>query len=410
LSPPDPAPVESEFEVGTRPAPSIVFPLTGPHSFRNTFGAPRDGGLRRHAGIDIFARKGVPIVAVADGVIEKISEGVLAGRYVIVRHRGGWRSKYMHLDTDTPGTDDGLALGYAEDIEEGMSVAAGTILGFVGDSGNAETTLPHLHFALHQPDGLPINPYRALAKAPEAEAVYPTPVVHTLNTQLVGHLDPDRVGFNAAIAFGADHVFMGTWGNDEICPGTGVRVIDVSDPSEPVRVTAFAGDDDFPGTATDSVWVGRVITPTFVGEIAAVGLRLCDEDAMGRVGGRFAGFAIYDVSDPANPVLMSAVHSGERTHGVSHIEVLYRAGRLLAAATVPQSHLDHPDALGDLRIYELTDLLNVELLSDWDVRRDGPPLLVEALAAPAGEEALAGRSVTWTGPEQIVVAHSGPAW
>jgi hypothetical protein len=78
-------------------------------------------------------------------------------------HDDGWRSMYMHLNNDTPGTDDGRAIGFAEGIKEGMHVTAGTVIGFVGDSGNAESTAPHLHFELHQPDGLKINSFRATA-------------------------------------------------------------------------------------------------------------------------------------------------------------------------------------------------------------------------------------------------------
>ncbi len=198
--PPDTDIDEGDFVVGTRPAPPIVFPLAGDHFFHSTFGAPRDGGRRRHAGTDIFADRGVPVLAVADGVIEEMDQAVLAGQYIVIRHDNGWRSKYLHLDNDTPGTDDGLAIGYAEGIEVGVWVPAGTVIGYVGDSGNAETTAPHLHFALHQPNGLPIDPYRALVRAPEVPPTYLRLIPSVLNTSMVGYLDPDRTGFNAGIA------------------------------------------------------------------------------------------------------------------------------------------------------------------------------------------------------------------
>jgi murein DD-endopeptidase MepM/ murein hydrolase activator NlpD len=412
---PDPSPESVDFRVGTLPAPQIVFPVIGSASYRDTFGADREGGRRRHAGIDIFAGKGQPIVAVADGVIEKIGEGSLAGQYVIVRHDDGWRSKYLHLDNDSPGTDDGSAIGYARGIDMGMRVVAGTVIGFLGDSGNAENTVPHLHFELRQPNGLPINPYRALRRAPEVEALsallgtsipLESMMVTTFNTQLVGYLDPDGFGFNADITFNDDFVFIGTWGSEESCPGTGIRVIDVTDPSRPVRVGSFATGAEFPGTAAQAVWVGEVNTPKFRGDIAVVGVRLCDPGGAGGEDGPFVGLALYDLRDPYAPVLISSTHSGELTHGVQHLDIIARDGRLLAAAAVPQSLLHHPDGIGDIRFYDLTDLTNVKEISDWDLRRDGPSLLVESLEARVGAEALAGQSVSWLDGQHVVAAHS----
>lgn len=353
-----------------------------------------------------MARRGVPIVAVAAGVVEKIDEGNLAGQYVVVRHDNGWRSKYLHLDNDSPGTDDGLGSGYAEGIRVGMRVQSGTVLGFVGDSGNSEHTLPHLHFGLYQPDGLPINPYRALVAAPPAEPVYPTPVARTFNTELVGHLVPEGSGFNSDIAVSGDYVYLGSAGRSSVCPATGVRVIDVSDPARPEAVSAFATEEEFPGTATSSVWVGKVATRGFHGVLAVAAVQLCDEDYSASVAGRFAGLAIYDVGDPTNPVLLSTVHSGDQTRGASHVDLIADGDRLLAAATVPQSYLDHPDSLGDVRIYDLTRVFDIRELADWDVRRDGPPLLVETLGALVGDQSLAGRSASWADPDHLVVAHS----
>jgi hypothetical protein len=395
-----------DFVVGRLRAPPMVFPVIGPHSFVDTFGAPRDGGRRRHAGIDIMARKGVPIVAVAAGVIEKVDVGALAGQYVVVRHDDGWRSKYLHLDNDTPGTDDGLGVGYAKGIRVGMRVQAGTVLGFVGDSGNSERTVPHLHFGLYQPNGLPINPYRALRAAPVAEPVYPTPVARTFNTELVGHLALEGTGFNSDIAVNGDHVYLGSGGWGDICPGTGVRVIDVSDPTAPAVVTDFAGADEFPGTAVSSIWVDNVATGDFKGILAVVAMRLCDENQTARVAGRFAGLAVYDVGVPSNPVLLSTVHSGDHTGGASHVDLIGDGDRLLAAATVPQSLLDHPDGLGDVRIYDLTRVFDIEELADWDLRRDGPPLLAETLRTLVGDRSLAGESASWADPRHLVVAYA----
>jgi hypothetical protein len=396
-----------DFRVGHLPAPRLVFPLIGPNSFVDTFGAPRDGGRRRHAGIDIMARRGVPIVSVASGVVEEIDEGALAGLYVIVRHDNGWRSKYLHLDNDTPGSDDGQAAGYARGLRVGMRVQAGTVLGFVGDSGNSEHTVPHLHFGLYQPNGLPINPYRALVAAPAAEPVYPLPIARTFNTELVGHIVPDDTGFNADIAVYGDHAYVGTSGNGDVCPGTGVRIIDVSDPAEPQAVASLAGADQFPDTATPSVWVGTVPTIGIDRTLAVVAVQLCDEDDWSSVSGRFAGLAIYDVGGPTNPVLLSTVHSGDRTGGVSHVDVTTDGNRVLLAATVPGSYDDHPESLGDVRVFDLSRVFDIREVADWDIRRDGPPLMVESLGALLSDQTLDATGVSWDGTNRLVVSHSG---
>ncbi len=86
----------------------------------------------------------------------------------VPRRRLGW---YIHLNNDTPGTDDGLGWGFADGISSGVHVTAGQLIGWVGDSGNAEWTASHLHFELHHPDHGSVNPYPHLREA----VVLPTP-------------------------------------------------------------------------------------------------------------------------------------------------------------------------------------------------------------------------------------------
>lgn len=143
----------------------LYFPHTGVEiEFTDDWGAGRSGG-RRHQGTDIFSEKLTPVVAVADGFVERLGDGARPGFYVKLRHASDWSSWYMHLNNDTAGTDDGRAGragAYAEGIEEGTFVAAGDVIGWVGDSGNAEWTTSHTHFELHLA-GRPINPYPYLA-------------------------------------------------------------------------------------------------------------------------------------------------------------------------------------------------------------------------------------------------------
>ena len=144
-----------------------VFPHGDPDvRFSNDWGDGRSGG-RNHQGTDIFGPKGSPVVAIADGFVEHVEDWPRAGFALIIRHADGWSSHYYHLNNDTPGTDDGrggFAGAFASGIEEGVFVEAGQIVGYVGDSGNAEPSSAHTHFELHR-DGTATNPHPYLFTA-----------------------------------------------------------------------------------------------------------------------------------------------------------------------------------------------------------------------------------------------------
>lgn len=145
----------------------IRFPQeTEATTFSSTFGAPRSGG-RRHKGTDLMAPKMTEVYAAGDGVVTVIAASPLAGRYIEIDHGDGWSTRYIHLNNDTPGTDDGKApwsLTVAPSVFEGSSVEAGQLIGWVGDSGNAEWTGPHTHFEIAYL-GRQIDPYSLLEEA-----------------------------------------------------------------------------------------------------------------------------------------------------------------------------------------------------------------------------------------------------
>jgi hypothetical protein len=106
--------------------------------------------------------KGFPVLAAADGVVGWIGSTCC---YMSIVHGEGWETWYIHLNNDTPGTDDGLGWGFAAGIAPGVTVVKGQLIGWVGDSGNAESVGPHLHFEIRK-DGAPIDPYPYLLAAP----------------------------------------------------------------------------------------------------------------------------------------------------------------------------------------------------------------------------------------------------
>ncbi len=147
----------------------LVFPVEGDHHLADTFWAGRSHGI--HHAQDIMADKMTPVLAAADGVVRLVNwtarEHMNPDRCcsLVIRHDDGWESRYIHLDNDTTGTDDGRGWGIKRAIRPGVRVEAGQHIAWVGDSGNAEDTPPHLHFELYDPSGTIVNPFAALVAA-----------------------------------------------------------------------------------------------------------------------------------------------------------------------------------------------------------------------------------------------------
>jgi len=380
----------------------IVFPVAGEHHYSNSWGAPRSGG-RTHQGIDIFAAKGTPVVAAADGRITRIATGERAGRYIVIRHAGGWETFYLHLNNDSEGTDDGLGGGSAPGIAVGARVGAGDVIDYVGDSGNAEETPSHLHLEIHSA-GVPVNPYPYLLTAGTTTdpgntlvAAPQRPAFRAENVTFIGNFDPGG-GFTADVAVHDDTAYLGTWGRPSACPGFGVRVIDVTNPSQPEGLGTIASAAEFPETSTDSVWVGPVDTTGFTGDLAAVAVRLCDTSEAGRSAELFRGLALYDVTDPAVPALLGTIDSGPMTQGVHEIDVaVHRDGSVVVAATVLQSLRHTSRTVGDLRLIDITDPAAPTQIADWDLRRNGPARVLQTMQATVYDELeLHTHSATWT--------------
>ena len=147
---------------------SITFPVAGPVTYGNDWGACRDGCARAHKGIDIIGDRLQPILAMHDGVIDHLVDHPTAGNGVVIRDDDGWEYHVYHVNNDTPGTDDGadpVAWRYAQGIQAGVRVTAGQLIGWMGDSGNSEGSVPHAHVEIHVPGGQAINPYWSLRQA-----------------------------------------------------------------------------------------------------------------------------------------------------------------------------------------------------------------------------------------------------
>jgi len=120
-------------------------PVAGAVSFTDTWGDPRSGG-RSHRGVDMIAARGTPIVAIYSGTIRRFSNSTLGGKSIYFWSDAGDMYYYAHLD-------DFAAVSVGQHVEQGH------VIGYNGSSGNASSSLPHLHFEFHPGGGSAVNPY-----------------------------------------------------------------------------------------------------------------------------------------------------------------------------------------------------------------------------------------------------------
>ncbi len=196
----------------------LVFPADEPAAtgYRSHFWDDRYNG--DHHAQDLMAPKMTEVYAVASGTVTWIGYTCCT---ITLSHDDGWESHYIHLNNDTPGTDDGEAWGIAPGIERGSRVERGQLIGWVGDSGNAEGTSPHLHFELWAPGDVAVDSFASLKEAEAARG-------YVCDGEKATRVDTDgdhRIGgtpFDDVIV-GTDHpdtVAAGA-GDDLVCGGAG---------------------------------------------------------------------------------------------------------------------------------------------------------------------------------------------
>jgi hypothetical protein len=136
------------YDIALRVEPTLAFPVEGHgnESVLSPYGVERDGGRRSHEGIDIFASRGTPALAATDGFVRSISPNELGGKVVwLSDERRAQTLYYAHLDSQA--------------VSAGERVHRGDTLGFVGNTGNARTTRPHLHFGIYRPGAGAVDPF-----------------------------------------------------------------------------------------------------------------------------------------------------------------------------------------------------------------------------------------------------------
>jgi murein DD-endopeptidase MepM/ murein hydrolase activator NlpD len=149
------SPAPAPGDLGQLKQKALLFPVAGydRHQLRDNFAEMR--GSRVHEALDLLAPRGTPVLAVDDGVVKKLFDSKAGGHTVYQFDPSEtFCYYYAHLDR------------YADGLHEGQGVRKGDTLGYVGTSGNAPPTVPHLHFTIfklnadkHWWEGMPVNPF-----------------------------------------------------------------------------------------------------------------------------------------------------------------------------------------------------------------------------------------------------------
>ncbi len=135
-----------KIEITIKSVPLLAFPVSGKDKWaiQSRFGAPREGGRRTHHGVDIFAKRHTPIIAPVNGYVTRVDTARLGGRVIWLRDwKRGNNLYFAHLEDQR--------------VKEGKYVQRGDTIGTVGNTGNARTTPPHLHFGIYSRG--PVDPF-----------------------------------------------------------------------------------------------------------------------------------------------------------------------------------------------------------------------------------------------------------
>jgi hypothetical protein len=181
--------------------PNFVFPVVAKTTYTNDFGAPRWQG--RHQGNDLMAAKRSPVVAVEAGRVVKWTTSRSAGCMLYLYGRSGTMYMYVHLNNDRTRRNDNRGgcrngVAYAPGLAKSQNVQAGQLIGYVGDSGDANGIASHLHFELHPNGGRAVSPFRRLNAA--RHLLFPRPPsslrdisLRVGGTVVLTRLNPERI-------------------------------------------------------------------------------------------------------------------------------------------------------------------------------------------------------------------------
>ncbi len=190
-----------------------------------------------------------------------------------------------------------------------------------------------------------------------ARSTSPAAVVAS-NFEVVGHSDLGARDTNGDVWVHGDFAYVGTW--SEPCTGRGVKIIDVSTPASPRMIGRVANR---PGTSAEDVVVRHVSTPSFTGDLLAVGLQRCGSQRA--LDARQFGPQFWDVTDPFHPHKLSFLGLTTGGGGVHELDLFQRGSNVYALVATPFSEAFDPVPAGDFRIIDVTDPDHPMQVSAW---------------------------------------------
>jgi hypothetical protein len=224
----------------------------------------------------------------------------------------------------------------------------------------------------------PMPPVQAVAQAPiatataapttaPADAATPAPSAAEISTPAqplsasitpLGQVSFGGQGFNGDVFAHNGFAYVGTWGYGGACPATGVKIVDLSDPTQPRQTGVLAA---MPGTTQEKMIVRHVSTSAFSGDLLAVGIQRCDPTSHAPAGASF-----WDVSDPLNPVQLGFFPTGS-ARGVHELDLVQQGDRVLALLAVPYAERVSGGSELDFRIVDASDPRHPAQLAQWGV-------------------------------------------
>lgn len=200
-------------------------------------------------------------------------------------------------------------------------------------------------------------------------------------------------GFNGDIWGHRGFAYIGTWGTASNyparCPATGVRIVDLTDPSKPTLVGALA---TIPGTSQEDIYVAHVATAYFTGDLLATGIQACN-----RASDVQRGVDLWDVTDPRAPqhlAFWSSGPAGSGAQGGHEIDLVIRNERVYLGVAVPYAEI--LEQRGDFRLVDVTDPRNPAQVSSWGATLDGG-------LAPAAGQTFFGHSVRFNAAGTLAI-------
>jgi hypothetical protein len=220
--------------------------------------------------------------------------------------------------------------------------------------GNASTSLQQSEAAtVVQPTASP-SPAAEASDQNSTNRTMQANVQRKVSLTPVGQVTPGNQGFHGDVWAHNGVAYLGTWGTGGACPATGVKIIDLADPSAPRWIGTAAA---IPSTTQEDIAVRTVSSRAFNGDLLAVGVQQCSFN-----NGAFAGLALFDVTDPADPVELGRLATGGR--GVHELDLVQQGDRVLALLAVPDTEV-RPGGVGDVRIVDVTDPRRPVQLAAW---------------------------------------------